>query len=108
MAPSHYLNQYCFIINWILRNKIQSNYIHKSNIFIQENAFEYVICEMAAICLGLNALKMSFKMADEISKKSQDTWERTQCCSAKSDHFTDDIFYHVSLHILLNFQHNST
>ena len=24
--------------------------------FIQENYFEYVVCEMAAICLGLNVL----------------------------------------------------
>ena len=27
-----------------------------SNIFIQENAFENVVCELASICLGLNVL----------------------------------------------------
>ena len=30
----------------------------KFNIFIQENAFESVICKMAAICLGLNLVIM--------------------------------------------------
>ena len=30
--------------------------IGNSNIFIQENAFENVVCEMASICLGLNVL----------------------------------------------------
>ena len=29
-----------------------------SYIFIQENAFENVVCEMASICLGLNELKL--------------------------------------------------
>ena len=38
------------------RNKLQWNCIQKSNIFIQGNAFENVVCEMAAICLGLNVL----------------------------------------------------
>ena len=32
--------------------------IKKPNIFIQENALENVVCEMAAICLGLDELNM--------------------------------------------------
>ena len=48
-APSHYLNQCWDIVNWILGNKLQWNFNHNSNIFIQENAFENVVCEMASI-----------------------------------------------------------
>ena len=53
-APSHYLNQCWNIVNWTLGNKIQLNFNWNSNIFIQENAYENVVCEMASICLGLN------------------------------------------------------
>ena len=58
-APSHYLNQSWNIVNWILRNKLQWNLNRNSYIFIQENAFENVVWKMAAIFLGLNALRSS-------------------------------------------------
>ena len=35
--------------NWTLRNKIQWNFNRNSNIFIEENAFENIFCEMTAI-----------------------------------------------------------
>ena len=57
-APSHYLNQCWNIVNWTLGNQLQCNCNPNSNIFIQENAFKNVGCEMAFICLGLNVLKM--------------------------------------------------
>ena len=44
-----YLNQCGNIVNWTLRNKLQWNFNQNSNIFIQENAPESVVCEMAAI-----------------------------------------------------------
>ena len=44
-APSPYLNQWWNIVNWTLKNKRQQN----SHIFIKENAFENIFCEMAAI-----------------------------------------------------------
>ena len=56
MAPSHYLNHCWNILNWTLGNKLQWNFKWNSNIFIQENAFENVGCEMASIYLGLNVL----------------------------------------------------
>ena len=37
------------IVKWTLRNKLQWNFNQNFSIFIQENAFESVICEMAAI-----------------------------------------------------------
>ena len=37
------------IAKWTLRNKLQWNFNRYSNIFIQENAFENVVCEMASI-----------------------------------------------------------
>ena len=48
-APSHYLNQCSNIVNWTFRNKIQWNFNRNSYIFIQENAFENVVCETAII-----------------------------------------------------------
>ena len=58
-APNHYLNQCWNIVNWTLRNKLQLDFDQNSYIFIQENAFENVVCETAAILLGLNVLKQS-------------------------------------------------
>ena len=48
-APRHYLNQCWNIVNWTLRNKLQWNINWNSYIFIQENAFENVVCKMACI-----------------------------------------------------------
>ena len=48
-APSHSLNQCWNIVNWTLRNKLQWNFNRNSYIFIQENALENVVCEMASI-----------------------------------------------------------
>ena len=56
-VPSHYLNKCWDIINWKLGNKLQLNLNQNLYIFIQENAFENVIWNMARICLGLNVLK---------------------------------------------------
>ena len=48
-APSHYLNQSWFIVNWTIENKLQGNSNRNSYIYIHENAFETVFCEMADI-----------------------------------------------------------
>ena len=48
-APSHCLNQCWLIVNWTLRNKFKGNSIKKTKLSIHKNAFENVICEMAAI-----------------------------------------------------------
>ena len=48
-APSHYLNQCWHIVNLTLMNKLQWNFNRNANISIQENVFESVVCEMAAI-----------------------------------------------------------
>ena len=49
LAPSHYINQCWNIIDWTLRNKCHWNFNWNSNIFIQENALENVVCEMLSI-----------------------------------------------------------
>ena len=48
-APSHYLNQCWNIVNLTLGNKLQWNFNRNWNILIPENAFEYIVCEMASI-----------------------------------------------------------
>ena len=44
-APSHYVNQYWNIVDWTPRNKLQWNFDKNLYIFIQENAFENVVCK---------------------------------------------------------------
>ena len=48
-APSLYLNQCWSIINWNIGNKFKWNLNRNSYIFIQENAFEYIVWKMATI-----------------------------------------------------------
>ena len=38
------------IVNWTFRNKLQWNFNRNSSIFIQENAFESVVCETVSMC----------------------------------------------------------
>ena len=56
VVPSHYLNQCWNIVNWTLENKHQWNLNRNSYIFIQENAFENIICEMVAILYRLQCV----------------------------------------------------
>ena len=49
LVPSHYLNQRPLIVNQISRDIFKLNFIWNVQAFIQENAFENVICKMAAI-----------------------------------------------------------
>ena len=46
---SQYLNLCCVDVNWTLKNKLQWNYNQNTKLFIHENAFETILCEMAAI-----------------------------------------------------------
>ena len=49
IGPSHYLNQCWNIVNSHFRNKFQWNLKRNSCVFIQENVFENVVCEMVSI-----------------------------------------------------------
>ena len=49
VGAKHYLNQCWNIVNSNLRKKIKSNLNQNSYIFIQEEAFENVICKKVAI-----------------------------------------------------------
>ena len=67
------LNQCWNIVNWTLRNKTQWNLHRNSHIFNQENYFENIVCEMAAM------------------------WSWPQCLNTlrprqNGRHFPDDIF----------------
>ena len=82
-APSHYLNQCWNIVNWTLRNKFQWNCNRNSNIFIQENAFENIVCEMASICLGLNVLIRINTFSGKRQKWNGlfNDWMKESCCN---------------------------
>ena len=51
-APNHHLNQRWVIGNWAIRNKLQWNFNQNTKLFINENASENIVCEMAAILSG--------------------------------------------------------
>ena len=57
-VPSHYLNQCLHIVNWTLGIKLQWNFSRNSNIFIHENAFESIVCEMATILSWPQCVKL--------------------------------------------------
>ena len=58
LVRSHYLNQCYNIVNSTIRNKLQWNNNRNSNSFIQENAFQNVLCEMAAILSRLQYVQL--------------------------------------------------
>ena len=60
LGPSHYLNLWWLIVNWILRNKPQWDSNKTSAIFIHENRFENVVCKMFAISLMLQCVNYFF------------------------------------------------
>ena len=61
MAPSHYLNQCWNIVNCTIGNTLQRNLNQNWYPFIQENAFEPVVCEMAAIFLSASMCELRWK-----------------------------------------------
>ena len=47
--PSHYLNQCWIIVNWTRANVFQWNFNQNTTIFIEECAYENVVCKISAI-----------------------------------------------------------
>ena len=67
------------IVNWTLRNKLHWNFNRNSNIFIQENALESVVCEMATIlsrpqCVNVRVFAMMYKLSRRIGPHYNGTW----------------------------------
>ena len=56
MAPSHCMNQYWVIVNWTHRKILQWNSNQNSTIFIEQNAFENVVCSFSPNCRRPNVL----------------------------------------------------
>ena len=57
-ATSHYLNQCRIIANWTLAIIFQWKFNQNTAIFIEENAFENVVCEMMSISSRPQCVKM--------------------------------------------------
>ena len=71
-ASSYYMNQCWYFVNWALKNKFQWNIDRNSNIFIQENAFEYVFCEMVTILSRLQRVKTMWRIYIYVSSHRLD------------------------------------
>ena len=59
-APSHYLNQCWYIVNWTLGNTLQWNLNQNTNFSFHKSAFENIVCEMAAILFRGRWIKCPF------------------------------------------------
>ena len=75
----HYLNQCWNIVNWTLGNKLQWNLNWNWYIFIQDNAFENVICEMASIlsrpqCVNTGVTLASFQFSGKNPLEVNHLW----------------------------------
>ena len=75
----YYWNQCWNIANWTLRDKLQWNFIRNSEIFIQENVLENVVCEMASIlsrpqCFKRNPVLTCLVDYKEWLYKDTDPW----------------------------------
>ena len=68
IGSSHYLNQCWNIVNWTLGTKLQWNLDRNPNIFIQENAFESVVCETAAILSRPQCVKRNHTGSESLIK----------------------------------------
>ena len=60
-TPSHYLIQCCVIVNWTLRDKLKWDFDQNTKIFIHENAYENIVCEITAILSGEDGLSNAFE-----------------------------------------------
>ena len=75
--PNHHLNQCWNIANWTIGNKRQWNFNRNQYIFIQENVFENVVCEMAAI-LSRRRWVTGIVSAKNWQASRQHRWQREQ------------------------------
>ena len=65
LASAKPLFEHCWnIVNSSLRNKIQWNLKQNLCIFIQENAFENVVCEMASILSRPQCVNVLFYLGE--------------------------------------------
>ena len=78
-VPSHYLNQCRSIINWTIRNKLQWNFNRNSYIFIQEKAFENVVCQMVAILSRSQCVNICVRSGSDLVRKFYLYVHRTYC-----------------------------
>ena len=77
---------------WIFRNKLRCNFNWNSNIFIQENAFEIVVCEMTAILSWPQWVILLFR--NDIQYKYMYSWYRVDF----NPDCTDTYMVHLSTH----------
>ena len=73
-APIHYLNQWWRILNSTLRNTFQWNIIWNSVVSIHRNAFENIVCEMAAMLSRPKCVKYQSSVNVQLSANQK------SCC----------------------------
>ena len=74
--PSHYLNQCWNIVNWTIENKLQWNLSRNLYVFIQENASENVVCELAFILSRSQCVKYTKHCQDTPPPTLNHLWSR--------------------------------
>ena len=70
MKPlASWLKQSCVIVNWSLKNKLHWTFDQNTKLFIDENASETIVCEMAAILPMGNEFK-----SEDVQKRTMIIW----------------------------------
>ena len=83
--------QMLWYVNWTLRNKIQWNFNRNSYIFIQENALENVVCEVASILSRPQCVNVS--LHGELNERYGMTWNHRWCTYRFIDNPHPNIFH---------------
>ena len=83
--PSHYLNQCWNIVDSNIGNKFQWNLKRNPYIFIQENTFEYVVWQMAAVLSRPQCIKANPHLQNQAAWYGLPVWGQ----------FSRDCFSHV-------------
>ena len=77
-APSHYLKQCWFIVNWTLRNKLQWKFNQNTKLFIHENASQNIVYEMASILSLPQWVNGLTESRPHYTSLTQDNWNTSQ------------------------------
>ena len=79
------------IVNWTLKNKLQRNLKRNSSVFVQENAFENGVCEMASVLFRPQCVNNQFQQNSNQDFKEIPFWWLSERLQYVYSYCTGDI-----------------
>ena len=101
-GTSHHLNQCWLIVKWILRNKYQWHFNQNAKTSIEENTFEYGVCDMSPILLRGQFVKgicnsPSFQNSPSVFQNMVSKWLATLLPASQKQYLNILVNYHIFL-----------